>query len=460
MSSERYEPIDYDLVTSVQFLSGSSTSSSGDSSSTDPEREAAHDAHPTEFRKFAILYDALIEAVENKDRDQLFKVLGTPNPYTSGSESARPHFTSEFREELPEIFFENLESPKAPKYNFEGLFKGVSWAGNYKYNSASQFALRVAWMMYIPSSSENVRKYFDGRAEAHLRDLDAEYAPSAAGTQGNRLERNVRDVVDRCGLPLGPRNFRIETTEGVERRELDINTEVSGTPTILEVYTRPSSYVNKDDQVRDYARLFELTEFGDGETPHICEVTDTKRSRVHFELIEALLSAETEEVPTVPIGGLDPEDDTFELDTSADQHGELPEEVISHETAVCDLIETHGLDWSTPQLSMTISREKPVKYHPEKTRTTIEKRHIQLGPTVEVGPSWDSLQVVFLSEYRPKEQLISGMYSGVNLTSGSKLYPVIVPDAEYVRGESISVFDPDVLYALLQMDREKEFAPF
>lgn len=460
MSSERYEPVDYDLVTSVQFSSGSSTSSSSDSSSRDPEREAAHDAHPTEFRKFAILYDALIEAIEDKDRHQLFKVLGTPNPYTSESESARPHFTSEFREALPEIFFENLDSPEAPKYDFEGLFKGLSWAGNYKYSSARQFALRTAWMMCIPSDSKSVQKYYDSRAEAHLRDLDAEYAPNAAGTQGNQLERTVRDVVDLCGLPLGPRNFKIETTEGVERRELDINTEVDGTPIILEVYTRPSSYVNKDDQVRDYARLFELTEFGDGETPHICEVTDTKRSRVHFELIEELLSVETEEVSTVPIGGRDPGDDTFELETDTDQYDDLPEEVVSHERAVCDLIESHGIDWSTPQLSMTISREKPVKYHPGKTRTTTENRHIQLGPTVEIGSSWDSLQLVFLSERRPKEQLVSGLYSGVNLTNGSKLYPVIVPDVEYVRGESISVLDPDVLYALLQMDKEKEFAPF
>jgi len=456
MSSERYERVDYTAIQDVQLQSSSdSASGSGSSSRTDPDRMAAQEAHPTAFRKFAIQYDVLIEAIEERDREEVFDVLGLPNPYNRKSESARPRFSGEFRNSLPDTFLKNIECEAAPDYGFEGLFTGVSWGGRYRYESASQFALRLAWMMHVPTESDAIREYHDGRAEAYLRDLNAEYAPAAAGSRGNQFEERVQEFLQACGLPLGPRQFRVEMSDGTVRRELDINTELDGEAVILEVYTDMSSYVNKDDQVRDYARLYSLIE-NSRELPHACELTDTKQSRIHLELIELLLNEEVDRLPPL-LNSARNSSTTYEINReTSSEYESLPPEVVSHEASVIELLDTQDVEWTTPMLSVTRSQSSSGRYNLGRTQSSSETRHIPLGPTIEHGTT----VVSFLSGRRVEELCLSKWESGVKTSGGSKFYPVIVPDGKYVRGQSIPVVDPAVLGVLLGPGLSGVQAPF
>jgi len=459
MSSERYETIDYAIVEDVQLQSSSEETSTGSASlSSDPERERAQEAHPTAFRKFATTYDALVEAIETRERQRVFDVLGLPNPYNSEGESARPRFSAALREAVPDVFFENLECEAAPEYDFEGLFTGVSWGGGFRYGSARQFALRVAWMMHVPSGSDAVREYFDNRAAGHLRDLGAEFAPPAPGSRGDQFEERVRGYVESCGLPLGPRRFRVETSEGVKRRVLDINTEVGGEAVVCEVYTDMSSYVNKTEQVRDYARLYSLTDGGEGELPHACEVTDTKQSRIFMEVVELLIDEEIESVPSFAYGGGRESETTYELSwESSSEYGSLPDDVLSHESRVTNLLDAQGMDWSMPMLSVTSSQSGSSRYGlGQRSRSSTETRHVPLGPTVERG----SVVVSFLSACRGEELSVSEWVSGVETAGGSVWYPVVVADEEYVRGQSVSVVDPVVFGELLRVGGSGVQAPF
>ena len=417
---------------------------------------AAQEAHPTAFRKFAIQYDALIEAIEERDREQIFDVLGLPNPYNRESESARPRFSEEFRDSLPDTFFENIECEAAPDYGFEGLFTGVSWGGGYRYESASRFALRLAWMMHIPTESDDIREYYDGRAEAYLRDLDAEYAPAAAGSRGNQFEERVQEFVQACGLPLGPRQFHVEMSDGTVRRELDVNTELGSEAVILEAYTDMSSYVNKDEQVRDYARLYSLVE-SSRELPHVCEVTDTKQSRIPLELMELLLNEEIDRLPPLLNFARNSFETTYEINReNQSEYDSLPAEVVSHEASVIELLDTQDVEWATPMLSVTRSQSSSSRYNLGRTHSSTETRHVPLGPTIEHGTT----VVSFLSGRRAEELCLSEWVSGVETSGGSKFYPVIVPDEEYVRGQSVPIADPVVLGILLGPGLSGVQAPF
>lgn len=158
-----------------------------------------------------------------------------------------------------------------------------------EYNQLRKWVLRVAWRIHLQDVAGDWNKQ---RAEAFLRDMDSMAAEQAqvAGKGGREFEHRVKTLLfDEIGIPQRDTVFEIEMQNGKTRyKEMDIHTEIDGTPYIIEIFTQ-RSHDEKLKQLNNYAQLYELVT---GEWPEKVLLTDNSRI-VSFEFVELLTNLST-----------------------------------------------------------------------------------------------------------------------------------------------------------------------
>lgn len=147
-----------------------------------------------------------------------------------------------------------------------------------------KWILRVAWRVHLQDVAGDWNKQ---RAEAFLRDMDSMAAEQAqvAGKGGRDFERRVKALLfDEIGIPQLDTVFKIKMQNGNTRyKEMDIHTEIDGTPYIIEIFTQ-RSLDEKIKQLGNYAQLYEVAA---DEWPERVLLTDNTRI-VSFKFLELL----------------------------------------------------------------------------------------------------------------------------------------------------------------------------
>jgi hypothetical protein len=148
-------------------------------------------------------------------------------------------------------------------------------------------ALRLAW--YLSGMTEVDGDWNYKRAEAFLRDIGSPSRKTSnkSGSGGVKFENKVRARFDDAGLPDKDRVLKIELDNGKRKyKEMDLHTEIAGDPYIIEIFTQ-RSISKKEEQVRNYAELYEIAK---GVEPETLLLTDESfRELISLNTFEGLV---------------------------------------------------------------------------------------------------------------------------------------------------------------------------
>lgn len=250
--------------------------------------------------------------------------------------------------------------------------------------------LEWAWRRHLAPTLN--QEYYAQRAEAYLRALDSEYSvDTTPGTGGVEFEEDVREFMDALGFPLYARVFKFqESGSGTTSvKEADIITELSGKPTIIEVYTS-GSHSDKDQQLSDYGYLYaEAT----GTEPLLLHLTDAPLWGYVTPYMLRLLLEHSPVPPVEAPGEYNDRRDSDRFDYSLEgfastnsysEYGpnseyELPQEAQSVEEWVFEYLSRLGFEPKRP----VIHRERLWSF---------------IGPTIELDLTDGPYHIVFIGD--------------------------------------------------------------